>query len=105
MGARGLVKERQLLYNFDKFDLDLQITEDNHPGIVVLRGQLMAQTPPPIGLVGITIRLTSQSDGLWQRLTDELGCFTISGLHADTYTLQILLEDREIIIEPLALSG
>ncbi len=105
LGARGMVRERQLLYTFDEYDLDLQIDASNPSTAITLRGQILAHTARPTMLEGIPIHLISQQAGPWLRLTDELGYFGISGLKTDTYSLKVVFEDRDVLIERLVLSG
>jgi hypothetical protein len=103
-GARGATAERQLLYTLDPYDLDLQIGPDPQGQTLLLRGQLLASEPQPAGLEGITIRLLREDEEQALRLTDELGRFSISNLSPGSYTLQVVLEQRDILIENVSLT-
>jgi hypothetical protein len=103
LGLRGATAERQLLYSLAPFDLDLQISPDEHSGALVMRGQLLADPLAPSDLEGITVRLTGDEGRDHLRLTDALGRFSISGLPTGRYRLAIILADRQLVIEQLSI--
>jgi hypothetical protein len=105
MGVRGAQQERQLLYSFKTFDLDLQISHSEQDNAMLLRGQLLSATPLPAGLEGITVQLIGADNLVLSRLTDELGRFSFSTVAPNAYRLQIKLQDYTVVIENLAVSG
>lgn len=105
LGARGVAAEHQLLYSLDTFDLDLQIAPAEPGQPAVVRGQILGDPAQPDGVEGITIRVLHEGEELALRLTDELGRFSISNLPPGSYTLQVVLEERDILIEDVPLIG
>ena len=106
LGMRGAAaRERQLLFSEEAFDLDLQIVKDAEDITFTVRGQLLQtdEIYPNTQLEGIELRL-NQTDGSESlRVTDEYGRFHFSYCSPGEYTLQVMLDDRDIILKPLAI--
>lgn len=106
LGTRGgAARERQLLFSEGDFDLDLQIVKDAENSSFTVRGQLLQadEAYPNPNLAGIELRL-SQVDGSKRlRATDEYGRFHFSHCLPGVYTLQVILDDHDIILKPLTI--
>jgi hypothetical protein len=106
LGMRGsAVRERQILFSEGDFDLDLQIVKDAENSTFTIRGQLLQidEVYPNSQLEGIELRL-SQTDGNQSlRVTDEYGRFHFSYCAPGEYTLQVILDDHDIILKPLTI--
>ena len=104
-GARGASADRQLLYSVDAVDLDLQISPSGQHHGLALRGQILTEASQPGELEGITIRVLSAGEERALRLTDELGRFSISDLAPGAYSMQVELDEQDILIEEIVLTG
>ena len=106
LGMRGgAARERQLLFTEGTFDLDLQIVKDAEDNKFTIRGQLLQanEVYPNADLEGIELRL-SQADGHESlRVTDEYGRFHFSHCSPGDYTLQVILDDHDLILKPLTI--
>jgi len=108
LGARGIVQERQLLFSEDNFDVDLQIVKDPpHSNTFSVRGQFLNNEAASdvTDLDGIEIRLTNAANAEWRGLADSLGQFSFSQLPEGLYTLSIILEEQDIILEDVELKA
>lgn len=107
LGLRGTPQEHQLLFATEEraFDVDLQIVKDSLTDDFVLRGQVLSNRPEPGDLEGIELRLIDAGGRAWRGLADQLGRFTFSGLVPGTYTLQVILDDYDLLLEPLLVEG
>ena len=93
-----------MLFSESTFDLDVQITRDQVPGAYVLRGQVLDNEPQPGGLEGIELRIVDV-DGVPRRgLTDKLGRFKFTQLAEGVYSLQVIFEDHEIVLDSVLVS-
>ena len=95
----GTVDERQLLFSTETADLDLQIvdTDETHH----LHGQLLF-TEDSTDLFGIELRLEQSEENLHRiGLTDQLGRFTFTNVADGNYTLHVLCDDHNIVLEQL----
>ena len=102
LGVRGMVQERQLLFSEGMFDVDLQIVKDPpNSSTFTLRGQFLAHDEASgfADLSGIEIRLTDATNTERRGLTDSLGQFRFSQLPEGSYTIRVILEDHDIILE------
>ncbi|MCX7681856.1 MAG: zf-HC2 domain-containing protein [Anaerolineae bacterium] len=104
LGARGAPQERQLLFSEGAFDLDVQITRDQVPGAYILRGQVLNNTPQPAGLEGIELRIVDGNGVPRRGLTDKLGRFKFTQLEEGVYSLQVIFDDHEIVLDSLPVS-
>jgi len=106
LGVRGsAARERQLLFSEGAFDLDLQIVKDAENSTFTVRGQLLQtdEEYPDAQLEGIELHL-SQADGPKSlRVTDEYGRFHFSYCSPGEYTLQVILDDHDIMLKPLVM--
>jgi len=100
LGVRGTPQERQILFSEDEYDLDLQIARDVESDTFVLRGQILDGEAQPYGLEGIELCLSSSCIDRYG-LTDTLGRFSFSQLSQGDYSLQVILEDQDIFVEPV----
>jgi hypothetical protein len=100
LGVRGTSQERQVLFSEDEYDLDLQIARDADTDTFVLRGQILDGQAQPYGLEGIKLYLSGSSADRYG-LTDKLGRFSFSQLSQGDYSLQVTLEDQDILVEPV----
>jgi len=108
VGARGMAQERQLLFSEEMFDVDLQIVKDPpKSSTFTLRGQVLNGDDETgfADLDGLEIRLTDAASTEWRGLTDTLGQFSFSQLPEGVYTLSIILEDHDIILEDVELKA
>ena len=100
-GVRGgTSRERQLLFNQNQFDLDLQIIQERETEAFVLRGQLL-DAGNMTNLEGIELHLTEPDGHQSRRLTDEYGRFSFSHCRPGDYKLHVILEEQDIVLEPL----
>ena len=108
LGVRGgIPRERQLLFSEGAFDLDVQIVKDAEDDTLSVRGQLLQMDDVYLDAVmeGIEIQLI-HPDGLTsRRLTDEYGRFHFSNCFPGDYTLRVILDDHDIILESLAVKA
>jgi hypothetical protein len=104
LGMRGgTARERQLLFSEGTFDLDLQIVKDAETNTFTVRGQLLQldEVYPNTELEGIELRLSQADSSESLRVTDEYGRFHFSHCSPGDYTLHVILDDHDIILEPL----
>jgi hypothetical protein len=104
-GVRGAPQEQQLLFSQDQLDLDLQIVKDVAAATFFLRGQVLDCEPPPEGLEGIEVRLTDETGTERRRVTDELGRFAFSDLGDGSYSLRVVFEDHDTIVETVVIEA
>ena len=107
LGVRGgAARERQLLFSEGVFDLDLQIVKDAENNSFTVRGQLLQtdEVYPNAQLEGIELHLGQEDGSKSLRVTDEYGRFHFSYCSPGEYTLQVILDDRDIILKPLAIA-
>jgi hypothetical protein len=100
LGVRGTPQERQLLFSESAYDLDLQVVRDSEAETFMLRGQVLDGDAQPYGLEGIELCLAG-ADTERYGLTDQLGRFSFSQIPKGTYSLQVILEDQDILLEPV----
>ncbi len=103
-GVRGSLSARQVLYSTDALKLDLQVGSSEENG-TVLRGQLLPNRPLEGGMQGHEIQLLPKDDEKRYGLTDEIGMFRFSSVASGTYALHVLMQDVELIVESLEISG
>lgn len=105
IGVRGYVTERQLLYQFADFDIDLQIQPATDAQSYTIYGQILRTGTMPDFLEGVAVRLLYRVDGqsLRQILIDHLGRFSFSDVPAGHYLLQIELSHTQVQINDLTL--
>lgn len=105
-GTRGAAQEHQLLYSFNPFDLDIQISHDPASNTSTLHGQLLSQNEEEQDMMGIQLRLSSTDADTDPRLgiTDELGRFSFAYLADGDYSLHISFETHDLVIDPLTIT-
>lgn len=101
MGVRGVAQERQVLFSTPTLDVDFQITREPASEHFTLRGQILGEYED--SLEGIEVRLYRKGMLYRRVLTDALGCFVFSLLPEGSYTLRVILDDQEIVVEPVDL--
>jgi hypothetical protein len=106
LGVRGAPRECHLLFSGSTVDADLQIVEDvAATATFTLRGQVLKGGSLPEELEGIELRVIG-ADGVERRgLTDQLGCFRFSQLAEGIYSLQIVLDSHDILLESVAVGS
>ncbi len=106
-GVRGHSHERQLLYKFLDFDVDIQITPQVDAPVYNIHGQILRERGELASLEGIAIRLFDEEDesNLRQTMVDDLGRFHLSQVAAGRYLLQIELTDDKVRIGTLVLDS
>lgn len=104
-GVRGRTQEHQMLYSFDAYDLDLQIELDPATDLFILRGQILTDQVKQTSLEGLEVCLRLAGNETRRGLTDTLGRFSISQLPSGLGTLQITLDDADLIVEALAIQS
>jgi len=104
-GARGHTHDRQLLYRFMDFDIDVQITPRINARTYTIHGQILREAGALASLEGTAIRLLAQIDesNLRQTMVDDLGRFHLSHVAAGPYLLQIELADAKVRIGALTI--
>lgn len=103
LGMRGTPQERLLLFSEDTFDFDVQIAKGGTAGTFVLRGQVLGKESPPGALEGIELHVVN-ADGVTRRgLTDEVGCFSFTQLPEGTYSVHVIFDDRDIVLDPVVI--
>ncbi len=104
LGMRGTPQERLLLFSEDAFDFDVQIAKGETAGTFVLRGQVLGKESPPGTLEGIELHVVN-ADGVTRRgLTDEVGCFSFTQLPEGAYSVHIIFDDRDVVLDPVVLA-
>lgn len=105
IGVRGYVTERQLLYQFLDFDIDLQIQPATDAQSYTIYGQILCTGTKPDLLEGVAVRLLHGADGqiVRQILIDHLGRFSLSDVPAGHYFLQIELSNTGVHLNELTL--
>ena len=101
LGLRGSPKERQFLFSEDAFDLDIQVVKEADTQNYALQGQLFSNDGQDSNMEGFEVQITGPSDFERRGLTDYLGRFSFLGLEASTYTLKLILNDRDLLVESL----
>jgi len=101
LGTRGAAQEHQLLYSFDPFDLDLQISHDPASNTSTLHGQLLSQDDDDEDMMGIQLRLSSADAEDRLGITDELGRFSFAYLMDGDYSLHITCDTYDLVIDSL----
>jgi len=105
LGVRGVAtRDRQLLFSEGDFDLDLQIVKDAENNTFSVRGQLL-QVEEDAQLEGIELRLIQTDGSRSRRVTDEYGRFHFSHCLPGNYTLQVILDDHDIILKSPAIKA
>lgn len=108
LGTRGAVpRERQLLFSEGTFDLDLQIVKDADNDTFSVRGQLlqMDEVYLDTSIEGIELHLIGEDDRRSRRVTDEYGRFHFSYCSPGDYTLQVILDDHDIVLQSLTIKA
>lgn len=103
-GMRGSLTGQQVLYSTDSLKLDFQVGSSEENGMV-LRGQLLPNRPLEGGMQGYEIQLLPEDGEKRYSLTDEIGQFRFSSVAPGTYAIHVLMQDAELIIESLEISG
>jgi hypothetical protein len=105
LGLRGgTITDRQLLYSYETFDLDLQIVRTEHTDLLALQGQILVSEEKSVTPEGIVVGLTSQTGDDRFSVTDELGRFGIARLGIRDYILRLTFDTYDVIIDPLTIS-
>lgn len=100
-GVRGTVQERQILFAENGLDVDVQIIKENI-GLFTLQGQVLESVAGPQGLEGIEVQLMVDGFVYRRALVDSTGYFRFTFVPAGVYTLRLILEDRDIVVQDLA---
>lgn len=104
MGARGVAGGHQLLYSFDPFDLDLQISREASTNTSTLYGQILSDEEEMSNMVGIPLRLSGADEDERLGLTDELGRFSFAYLRDGEYTLRVTFDRYDLLIRTLTIT-
>jgi len=104
LGIRGSSRERQFLFSENGFDLDVQVVREPSAQDYALQGQLLSNDDENADMQGIEVRL-GHANSERRGLTDYLGRFNFVGLAAGTYTLKLILNDRDLLIETLPIEA
>ena len=108
LGVRGAVpRERQLLFSEGTFDLDLQIVKDANGETYSVRGQLLQMDDVYLdtSIEGIELHLIDSDGSRSRRVTDEYGRFHFSYCSPGDYTLQVILDDHDIVLQSLTIKA
>jgi hypothetical protein len=103
VGVRGMSHERQLLFSESTWDLDLQIVREREEDTFALRGQILGEEVNAGGLEGIELRVTDSEGAERRGLTDHLGCFNFTRLSEGTYSVQVFLDDYDLVLDSVVL--
>lgn len=102
LGVRGgALRERQLLFNHEQYDLDLQIVKDPGSNSFQLLGQLLSMDDDVSQLAGFEIQLLEAEEIIRRVVTDELGQFVFQQLPAGVYSLLVQLDQEDLVLEAL----
>jgi hypothetical protein len=104
VGVRGMSHERQLLFSESTWDLDLQIVREREEDTFALRGQILGEETDTGGLEGIELRVTDGEGAERRGLTDHLGCFNFTRLSEGTYSVQVFLDDYDLVLDSVVLA-
>ncbi len=101
-----MAQERHLIFAGGMIDVEIQIEPDQQTDTLVVRGQVTAPDPQPSDaqpsdLEGIEVSLTLDGNVERRTVTDEFGRFQLSSLKPGAYSLQIIMEEHDIILQPL----
>ena len=102
-GVRGSLPDHQLLYAVGDYDMDLQIVRDPVSPQFMLRGQFLGEGLSRHQLEGIELRLKDAHGFEGRGLTDALGNFRFSNLQQGLYTLELTLDDMDVVIQELVI--
>jgi hypothetical protein len=108
LGTRGAApRERQLLFSEGTFDLDLQIGKDADGDTFSVRGQLLQMDEVYLdsSIEGIELHLIGEDGSRSRRVTDEYGRFHFSYCSPGDYTLQVILDDHDIVLQSLTIKA
>lgn len=100
-GMRGALHERQLLYSAGQFDLDMQVTQAEDESALVVRGQVLCVGAESAQLDGIELRLMCTNVAERRVITDEFGRFSISDLPEGVYSLQLISDTQDVLVEAI----
>lgn len=99
-GVRGAMQERQVLFSEENLDIDVQTIKEED-GTFTLHGQVLARDRDVAALEGNEVQLLVE-DRIWRRvLLDEMGYFRFTLLPPGRYAMRIVLDDRDVRIDPL----
>ena len=94
LGMRGSgPQQRQLLFEYDKYHVDLNIMQDAPNAPATIHGQLMSLDS--VDLIGIEAQLTLPDNSTLHRISDSIGLFTFSNCPVGAYQLTIILHGRQ----------
>ena len=99
--VRGVARSRQLLFNVDDIDIDLQITSERQD--VTLLGQVLNNQSSALGLIPI-VRLYRRGEVIRAAASDEQGQFVFYSVTPGTYDLGVMLLHHEVVMEGLELT-
>ncbi|RME09467.1 MAG: hypothetical protein D6802_11970 [Ardenticatenia bacterium] len=100
-GVRGALQERQTLFSLDDLDIDVQILKEEEEGLFTVHGQVLPRDGDVAALEGTEVQLLAGGDVYRRVLLDEMGYFRLTLVPAGTYAMRILLETRDVVVEPL----
>jgi len=101
LGVRGTPQERQLLFSESEYDLDVQVVRDTEAETFTLRGQILDGESEPYGMEGLELHLAGDKIERYG-LTDDLGRFNFSQLSPGIYSLHVLMQNHDIVLDKLA---
>jgi hypothetical protein len=99
--VRGANRSRQLLFNADEIDIDLQITAERHGA--TLLGQVLSNQPATSVMVPI-VRLYRSGEVIRTSASDAQGQFAFRAVAPGVYDLGVMLAHREVVLEGLELA-
>ncbi len=104
VGVRGgSLDERQLMFSSDTVHIDMQIVTADK----TVHGQVLMSADTADGLTGLELHLIHQENDADTRigLTDRFGRFTFTHILPGNYTLQLLGEESDVVIEPITVAA
>jgi hypothetical protein len=104
LGVRGVPQERQLLFTEGAFNVDVQIVRDDLADTFALQGQVLEDEPQPGGMEGIELCIADAAGVERRGLTDQFGCFSFTQLAEGTYSLQIVFDDHDIVLDSVVVA-
>jgi len=105
MGSLGTRETRRLFFAAEPFDLYLQIVEESLSDGFALRGRILGGVSRSSALEGIELCLSDESGVERRGLTNRSGGFGFSGLAEGNYSLQVILENSDIILDSVEIEG
>jgi hypothetical protein len=104
VAARGVVgQERQMLYNVEGLDIDLQVSDEDSQRTLRLIGQVMPANDDPSQVQGCGVRLEQEEEVTATTTADELGTFIFPAVVPGNYELWLDLPQAEVWIPGLTI--